>query len=61
LFSRAIAASAPGALVVGLDISRAMLEVAARRAKGYGNIVLVRGADCYRLHDACGERRAHAG
>jgi SAM-dependent methyltransferase len=43
LFARAMAAAAPGALVVGLDISRAMLEVAARRCHGYGNVVLVRG------------------
>ena len=43
LFVRAIAAAAPGALVVGLDISRAMLEVAERRAKGYSNVHLVRG------------------
>jgi SAM-dependent methyltransferase len=43
LFVRAIAAAAPAALVVGLDISRAMLEVAERRAKGYSNVQLVRG------------------
>ena len=43
LFTRAMAAAAPGALVVGLDISRAMLEVAAKRTQGYGNITLVRG------------------
>ena len=48
LFTRAMAAAAPGALVVGLDISRAMLEAAARRAKGYGNIVLIRG-DAHQL------------
>jgi SAM-dependent methyltransferase len=42
-FSRALAAAAPGALVVGLDISRAMLGVAAQRTRGYGNVVLVRG------------------
>jgi ubiquinone/menaquinone biosynthesis C-methylase UbiE len=34
--------------VVGLDISRAMLEVAARRAKGYGNLVFMR-ADAHDL------------
>jgi len=43
LFVRAIAASSPAALVVGLDISRAMLEVAERRARGYANVHLVRG------------------
>jgi SAM-dependent methyltransferase len=42
-FVRALAAAAPGALIVGLDISRAMLEVAAQRASGYTNVVLVRG------------------
>jgi SAM-dependent methyltransferase len=48
LFARAMAASVPSEIVVGLDISAAMLEVAARRAKGYGNIVLVR-ADAHHL------------
>lgn len=48
LFCRAIAAAAPGQPVIGLDISRAMLEVAAQRAKGYGNVVLVR-ADAHAL------------
>jgi len=43
LFTRALAAAAPGALVIGLDISRAMLDVAARRAKGYTNVALLRG------------------
>lgn len=42
-FTRAMAAVAPGDRVVGLDISRAMLEVAAKKARGYGNISLVRG------------------
>ena len=42
-FVRALAAAAPGALVVGLDISRAMLDVAAQRTRGYTNAVLVRG------------------
>ncbi|HVV81921.1 MAG TPA: methyltransferase domain-containing protein [Kofleriaceae bacterium] len=53
LFTRALAAAAPGALVIGLDIARAMLAVAARRAKGYGNIVLIRG-DAHRLPFADG-------
>lgn len=48
LFTRAMAAAAPGALVIGLDIARAMLEVAAKRAKGYGNLMLVR-ADAHAL------------
>jgi SAM-dependent methyltransferase len=47
-FARAIAASAPGALVVGLDISKAMLDVAAQRTGGYTNVVLVR-ADAHAL------------
>lgn len=42
-FVRALAAAVPGALVVGLDISRAMLEVAAQRTRSYSNAVLVRG------------------
>jgi SAM-dependent methyltransferase len=42
-FVRALAAAAPGALVVGLDISRAMLDVAAQRTAGYTNAVLIRG------------------
>jgi SAM-dependent methyltransferase len=42
LFSRAMAAAAPGALVIGLDISRPMLEIAARRLHGYTNATLVR-------------------
>lgn len=53
LFTRALAAAAPGALVVGLDISRAMLEVAAGRSRGYANVVLVRG-DAHRLPFADG-------
>lgn len=52
-FTRAMAASAPGERVVGLDISRAMLEVAARKARGYGNISLVRG-DAHELPFADG-------
>ena len=47
-FARALAASAPGALIVGLDLSRAMLEVAAQRTGGYTNVVLVR-ADAHAL------------
>jgi SAM-dependent methyltransferase len=47
-FARALAAAAPGALIVGLDISRAMLEVAAQRTGGYTNVVLVR-ADAHAL------------
>lgn len=42
-FVRALAAAAPGALIVGLDISRAMLDVAAQRTSGYTNAVLIRG------------------
>lgn len=47
-FARALAAAAPGALIVGLDISRAMLDVAAQRTRGYTNVVLVR-ADAHAL------------
>jgi SAM-dependent methyltransferase len=47
-FARALAAAAPGALIVGLDISRAMLDVAAQRTSGYSNVVLVR-ADAHAL------------
>ncbi len=48
LFTRAMAATSPGALIIGLDISKAMLEVAARRSKGYSNVELVR-ADAHDL------------
>ena len=47
-FTRAMAAAAPGAIVVGLDIARAMLESAAALARGYTNIMLVR-ADAHDL------------
>lgn len=53
LFTRALAAAAPGALVVGLDISRAMLEVAAGRVRGYHNVALIR-ADGHHLPFADG-------
>src|SRR5258706_5546545 len=43
-FARALAAAAPGALVVGLDISRAMLDVAAQRTGGDTNVVVLRAA-----------------
>ncbi|MFT3699627.1 MAG: methyltransferase domain-containing protein [Kofleriaceae bacterium] len=43
VFVRALAAAAPGELIVGLDISRAMLDVAAQRTSGYTNAVLLRG------------------
>lgn len=48
LFARAMAAAVPAETVVGLDISAAVLEVAARRTKGYTNIAFVR-ADAHRL------------
>jgi SAM-dependent methyltransferase len=47
-FARALAAAAPGALVVGLDISRAMLEIASQRTGSYTNVMLVR-ADAHAL------------
>ncbi len=53
VFVRALSAAAPGQLVVGLDISRAMLEVAAQRTGGYTNAVLVR-ADAHALPFADG-------
>lgn len=54
LFARGMAAAAPTSLVVGLDISHAMLEAAARRSRGYSNVALVRG-DAHQLPfiDAC--------
>ncbi len=48
VFTRAMASAAPGDWVIGLDISRAMLETAARRMHGYGNVGLVR-ADAHEL------------
>ncbi|MEM9488719.1 MAG: class I SAM-dependent methyltransferase, partial [Myxococcota bacterium] len=48
LFTRAMAAAAPGSHIIGLDISRAMLEVAARRAQGYTNVTFIR-ADAHHL------------
>jgi SAM-dependent methyltransferase len=47
-FTRALGAAAPGAMVVGLDISRAMLDVAAKRCAAYPNVALVR-ADAHTL------------
>jgi len=47
-FTRALAAAVPNQLVIGIDISKAMLEVAARRARGYNNVALVR-ADAHEL------------
>lgn len=43
VFTRALGAASPGALVVGLDLSHAMLEVAAERARAYSNVVLIHG------------------
>ncbi len=48
VFTRAMASAAPGDWVIGLDISRAMLNTAAHRVHGYGNIGLVR-ADAHEL------------
>jgi SAM-dependent methyltransferase len=47
-FTRAMAASGPGDLIIGLDISRAMLDAAVGKVKGYANVVLVR-ADAQEL------------
>lgn len=53
VFTRAMASAAPGDWVIGLDISRAMLETGARRMHGYGNVGLVR-ADAHELPFADG-------
>ena len=53
LFSRAMAAADPGSMIVGIDISKAMLEVAVLRSKGYGNVAFVR-ADAHELPFADG-------
>ena len=42
MFSRAMAGACPGDWVIGLDISRAMLDVASKRGKGYSNLLFVR-------------------
>ena len=46
--TRALAGAAPGDWVIGVDISRPMLEVAGRRLRGYGNVALAR-ADAHDL------------
>jgi len=46
--TRALAGAAPGDWVIGLDISRPMLEVAGSRLRGYGNTLLAR-ADAHEL------------
>jgi SAM-dependent methyltransferase len=43
VFTRALGAASPGALVVGFDLSHAMLEVAADRTRAYSNVVLIHG------------------
>ena len=48
VFSRALAAAAPTSLVIGLDISRAMLDVAKTRCSAYTNVAFVR-ADAHTL------------
>lgn len=48
LFTRAFAAAAPGQSIIGLDISRPMLEEAAKRTRAYPNVTLVR-ADAHDL------------
>ncbi|GAB4533893.1 MAG: class I SAM-dependent methyltransferase [Haliangiales bacterium] len=54
LFTRAMAASVPGEVVIGLDISAAMLDAAARRGQGYSNVCLVRAdAHAIPLRDGC--------
>jgi SAM-dependent methyltransferase len=53
LFTRAMAAAAPGATVAGIDISAAMLDVAVRRVAGYTNVTLAR-ADAHDLPFADG-------
>lgn len=53
-FSRAMASASPSSWVIGLDIARSMVEVAAKRGRGYDNLVFVRG-DAHELPfgDAC--------
>jgi SAM-dependent methyltransferase len=53
VFTRAMAAAAPGDWVIGLDISRPMLDAAARRVHGYANVALIR-ADAHDLPLASG-------
>ncbi|WP_428268248.1 class I SAM-dependent methyltransferase [Haliangium sp.] len=48
LFTRAMAAAVSGEVVVGVDVSTAMLHTASRRSKGYGHVSLVR-ADAHHL------------
>jgi SAM-dependent methyltransferase len=53
-FTRAMASASPGSWVVGLDIARSMMEVAAAKGRGYDNLIFVRG-DAHELPmpDAC--------
>jgi SAM-dependent methyltransferase len=53
LFTHGMATMVHNELIIGVDISRAMLGVAARRVRGYGNVVLVR-ADAHNLPFADG-------
>lgn len=46
--TRALAASAPTDLIIGADISPAMLKAAGRRIRGYSNVTLIR-ADAHDL------------
>jgi SAM-dependent methyltransferase len=48
LFTRAMAAASPGQWVIGLDISKAMLDEAAKRTRAYDNVALIR-ADAHDL------------
>ena len=53
-FSRAMASASPGSWVIGLDIARSMVEVAASRGRGYDNLVFVRGdAHALPIGDCC--------
>ncbi len=53
-FSRAMASASPGSWVIGLDIARSMVEVAASRGRGYDNLVFVRGdAHALPIGDSC--------
>lgn len=52
-FSRAMASASPGSWVIGLDIAKSMVEVAATRGRGYDNLVFVRG-DAHELPLASG-------
>ena len=48
LFTRAMAAASPGQTVIGVDISKPMLQEAGKRIRAYGNVTMLR-ADAHVL------------